>query len=216
MASKELTLSVSVRDGIGKSAVKKLRAAGQIPAVVYGHDADTVSLQAPAADLTPLLDAPHVIKLEFPDSAMSRHAVVSEVQRHFMSGDVLHVDFHEVHMGEEMTATVPIASDGHPAGEAEGGILEHQLHEVEIACLPSNLPEEILVDVSGLGVDDKITLADLKLPEGVRVTQEDDLDSVVVFQVSLPHLEEEAEEGDEAAEPEVISKGKQEDESDAE
>jgi len=211
MAAKELKLPVSVREPAGTAVVKRLRASGITPAVVYSRGAETVALQADTATLKPLLNAPHIITLEFSDNREPRYAVVSEVQRHFMTGLILHVDFHEVHMGEEMTATVPIAHEGHPKGEMDGGILEQNLHEVEIVCLPKDLPEEIMVDVSGMELNDRITLEDLKLPEGVKLNVEDL--STLVLTVAPQLAEEEESEDDAAAEPEVISKGKQEDES---
>src|SRR5690606_12976783 len=153
---------------------------------VYGRGSDTLNLQTSTAVLSPLLDAPHIITLDFADNREARYAVVSEVQRHFMSGEILSVDFHEVHMGEEMEATVPIVHEGDPKGEVDGGILEQQLHEVDIRCLPKDLPEEIVVDVSGMELNDRITLEDLKLPEGVALNVSDE--QTVVLALMPPRV----------------------------
>lgn len=214
MSSKEILLPVTVRSETGKKVAKRLRASGQIPAIIYGRGSQSIPLQIDAATLKPLLDAPHVITLNFSDKRDNQYAVVAEVQRNCLSFDVLHVDFHEVKMGEEMHATLAIIAEGESKGVHDGGVLEQPIHEVEISCLPANLPEEIVVNISGLKIGDKISLLDLQLPEGVTLRDEAD-ESMVVFAVVPPHVETAASDADAVTEPEVIGKGKEDESDDA-
>ena len=134
-------------------------------------------------------------------------ALVKEIQFNYLKNYVLHVDFQEVDMNEEITDFVPIHAHGESVGAAHGGILEQELHELEVTCRPDHLPEAIRVDVSALAIGDSLHVKDLVLPEGVRV----DIDpETTVFHVVRPKEEEVAEPAAEATEPEAINEKKAE------
>jgi large subunit ribosomal protein L25 len=203
--SKTLTVEVSARERTGTSASRQLRSSGSVPGVIYGHGSAGTSITVGQNALLEVLRHTGLIELTSA-SGDPRSAILKEVQRHPITGHVLHVDFQEVKADEIVQATVPIEAVGEPAGARHGGLLEQVVHELDIECVPADLPESIEVDVSGMDLDDTIHVSDLPIPEGVKSTTDPELP---VFQVRLPkeELPEEEEgvegallEGEEAAE----------------
>jgi large subunit ribosomal protein L25 len=140
--------------------------------------------------------------------AGTKTALIQEVQHHPVSGKILHVDLHAVAMDEPITVEVTVEGVGEPVGvKTGGGVLQHSLRTLEIECLPGNLPEAIIVDVSKLAVGDSIHIRDLILPAGVKTLSDADL---TVFAVSAPTVAEEATStaASPTAEPEVLSAAK--------
>jgi large subunit ribosomal protein L25 len=167
----EVTLKARLRQATGSSANKKLKRAGAVPAVLYGHG-NPENLQLSTHELGMILDnaiGEHfLVALDVEGERTARQAIVQDIQHHPVSGEVLHVDFMRVMMNEEITSTVPVESVGESVGvKSQGGLLEQSMHELEIECLPKDLPDRIKVDVSELKVGDSITVGDLKLPAGV-------------------------------------------------
>lgn len=163
----------------GKSAVRQLRKAGYIPAVVYGGE-ENVNIAVDAREfankLKNLVES-HIIELTV-DGATT-NVLLKEYQKDWMRNKMIHVDFLRVIKGHEIKTHIPIkiVGAGSSVGERAGGILEVYFHELEVVCLPRHLPSEIEVVVSSLDIGDSISVADVKLPEGVRVTNS--MDSVI-------------------------------------
>src|SRR5207247_9082857 len=167
------------RRGRGRGAARKLRRAGVIPAVFYGPRRTTVSIAVRTEEFERKLshrEGSHLIRLvndggkdaELHDKAV----LLREIQRHPVTGEVLHADFFEVDLTERLTVSVPLRFVGKAAGVVEGGILQPIVREVEVECLPTEIPEFIEVDVSHLTIHQAVHLSELKLPEGVTAMGE--------------------------------------------
>jgi large subunit ribosomal protein L25 len=167
-------ITVQRRGGRGKGQARKLRRTGVIPGVFYGPKRETLAVGVGAEEFDKKLshlEGSHLIRLvndggkdaELHDKAV----LLREVQRHPVTDDILHVDFFEVDLTERLTVSVPLRFVGKPVGVVEGGILQPIMREVEVECLPTEIPEFIEVDVSALAIHEAVHLSELKLPEGV-------------------------------------------------
>jgi len=172
-------ISVERRTGTGKSAVRKLRAAGQVPAVLYGpkRTATHVTIDAEQfEDRLGHLEGSHLIRVLHAGGTDAelheRMVLLREMQRHPVTGQVLHADFYEVDLTERIAVSIPLHFVGKAVGVVAGGILQPILRELEVECLPTEIPEFVEVDVTPLGIHEAIHVADLKLPEGVEVVGE--------------------------------------------
>jgi large subunit ribosomal protein L25 len=137
--------------------------------------------------------------------------MLKDIQRHRIRGDVLHLDFYAVDLEQKLTATVPVLLVGESPGVKEGGILQQQTREIEVRCLPTEIPQGIELDISSLGIGDSATVADIVIPEEIEVLTPD---TEVVVSILAPRLEEEVEdleaeetEAEQTAEPETESEG---------
>ncbi len=212
---KTIELSVEKRSTTGKGEARRTRVAGRIPGVVYGAGKPTVPISLDRKALADLFregaGENAVFLLKLAGSDQSRHAMIRELQRDPVSRKPLHIDFVRVLMDVKVTVEVPIEIVGVARGvKTDGGILDVVTREIEIECLPSNIPAHIAVDVSELGIGDAIRVSDLPPIEGVRIV---DNPEKVVVHVAHPTREEEpvavaAEGAAEPAEPEVLKKGK--------
>jgi large subunit ribosomal protein L25 len=215
------SLKASPRAGTGKGSSRKLRAVGRVPAVIYGHGEETRLLSVDAHDLELLFSRIHVentvIDVAIEGETKAVKALVREVQKHVIRDHVLHVDFYQIHAGEMVTVEIPVRITGSAPGVKLGGILQHSLSEIEVRCLPDQIPETIVVDVSELGIGDSIHVRDITPPPGVEFHVDEDrtvcgVMAPVVAAVEPGEVEEAPAEG--VTEPEVIGKGKgEEDES---
>lgn len=204
------TLKAALRDEQGKSAARRMRRDGRIPAVIYGHGEDTRSLSLDAHEFEMLvkrysLDTT-LIDLDIEGGKKKGggkvRALVSEVQRHPYKPQVLHVDFQQIHAGEMVTVEVPIRLVGTAEGVRAGGVLQHVLHELELECAVEAIPEAIEVDVSTLEIGDSVHVGELNLPEGVEVLVDADR---TVCTVAAPTVLEAPEPTEAAAvEPELV------------
>jgi large subunit ribosomal protein L25 len=207
-------LSASARTDTGKGVARKLRAAGKVPGVVYGHHREPQGLALDTRDLERLLErivaASTVIDLEIDGTA--RKTLIREVQRDPIRRSIIHIDFQELVAGEMVRVQVRISFEGTPAGvRADGGIFEELLHEIEVEAEPANIPEEIAVDVSGLTIGHSLHVSDLRLPTGVELVTDPE---ITICICSAPRAEEAAvptgvEPEAAAAEPELIRKPKE-------
>jgi large subunit ribosomal protein L25 len=202
-------LTVEHRDGRGKGAAKRLRRAGRVPAILYGAVAEPLALSVAPKDVQRVLHAHAgggvLVNVRLPGEPEPRTAVVRDLQFHPVRENLLHVDLQAVRMDEEITVEVPLHVVGEAAGVKEqSGILQLLLRTVEVACLPSLIPERLDADVSALRIHDVLTVADLRLPEGVRVTT---AASQAIVTVAPPAAEEVAAPtaAAAAAEPEVVT-----------
>jgi large subunit ribosomal protein L25 len=211
---KTIELTVENRSTTGKNEARRDREAGRIPAVVYGAGKPNVPISVNRKALSDLFregaGENAIFLLKLAGSDQSRHAMIKEMQRDPVSRKPLHIDFVRVLMDVKITLKVPIEIVGIARGvKADAGILDLVTREVEIECLPSDIPARIAVDVSDLGIGDAIRVAQIPAVEGVRVV---DNPEKVVVHVAHPTREEEpvaaAEGAAEPAEPEVLKKGK--------
>lgn len=211
--AKQVKLTAERRTALGRSAVRKLKTIGVVPAVIYGAKDKPEALQLSKRDINAVLSHASgeniLVELEIAGAA-NRLALVQEVQHSPLGGDILHVDFHAVSMDEMIEADVPLEPTGTANGVKNfGGLLEQNLRSLAIECLPRDLPDSIKVDVSNLNIGDSIHVRDLPLPNGVTTRIPADL---TAFSVMAPTVEEEPAAG--AAEaptaPEVIKEKKEE------
>ena len=215
MASAKLT--ARPRDGKGKGDNHKLRASGQIPAVVYGHNEPTRSVVLDGHELELLFKRVHVentvIELAIDGEKGPVKTLVREVQKHPARGNVLHVDFYQIHAGEMINIQVPLHFVGTPQGVKNGGMLQHTMDELDIRVSADSIPERIDVDVAALEIGDSVHVSDLNIPAGVEVLDSPDRS---VCSVTPPQAGIETAAPVEAtgtpAEPEVIRRKKEDDE----
>src|SRR6266550_2642953 len=207
--AKQVKLKAEPRSATGRSAARRLKARGIVPAVVYGGKEKSQPLQVSARDINAMLSHASgeniLVELEIAGEKATRTALLQEVQHSPVGGDVLHVDFHAISMDEKIQADVPLEPLGVPTGVKNfGGLLEQNLRALPIECLPRDLPDKITVDVSALAIGDSIHVRDIKLPAGVIAKVQAEL---TAFSVMAPVVEEEpvAAEAEAAAGPEVIT-----------
>jgi large subunit ribosomal protein L25 len=220
----EVSIAVERRSGTGKSYNRKLRAQGKAPGVVYGSGKESVSVSFDPKVLQGKLSESHagintLFDLEGDSSVANRVVMVKELQREPVRGAVLHADFYEIDLTERLHVSVPVHLSGTAPGLLEGGVIEHALRELELACLPNAIPDEVIADVSGLELGQSLHVADIQLPGGVELVSNSELSVVSVL---LPKIIEEEvvepEEGEEgvAGEGEADSEGTAEGDSKAE
>ena len=216
MAEREaITVRAELRAGRGKNDARRLRARGMVPLTVYGGGGEAVSAAAPLRELAAILraGAGHntVFTLDV-EGVGASEVLFLDRQIDPVKGRLVHADLRRLVQGEEVEVTVPLHLEGEPAGVKEGGgILEQLLREVEIRCRPSLIPDSINADVSALGVHEVLHVSDLKVGEGVTVLTDAETAVATVAVVREEQVEERTPE-EAVAEPEVIGKGKKEEE----
>lgn len=212
-------LEANVRDAseLGKS--KALRKNSLVPCVVYGEGKKTLPLKIERGHLIKFMHAHHgganmVITLKVSSPAAKKveekPVIIKEFQKHPVSGEILHVDFNEVSLTKKIVVKVPIAAKGESVGvKQDGGTLEQVIWEIEVECLPTQIPEKIQVEVTNMKIGDTVHVKDLGVPEGVTIKHELE---AIVFSLVPPHKDEavapEAAPEAGATEPEVIKKEK--------
>lgn len=209
-------LKASPRQDTGKSATRKMRQAGRVPAVIYGHGEDTRLLTIDAHELQLLFKRVHwentIIELDIEGEGAPVRTLVREVQAHAYRPDLLHVDFQQIHAGERLHVAVPIRLTGNAPGVKAGGVMMHVVDELQIWCTPDRIPEVLELDVSGMDVGDSLHVRDLTLPEGVETDIDGDrtVCSLTPPTVAAASSTEDAGEA-EGVEPEVIGRDEAED-----
>jgi large subunit ribosomal protein L25 len=208
----EVTLEVTRREETGKEVAKKLRRDGKVPAVVYGGHRESVAITVDRKSVSELIQkSEHGIRsvflLKMTGTDQQRHAMIKEVTINPLSRKMTHIDFVRVVMDELVKVTVPVHISGLALGVKEGGLLDWQVREVHVECLPNAIPDSIEVDVTPLGPHDYYRVKDLVPPEGVKVL--DDPERVVVgVTIARAEVVDTAVETAAVAEPEVVKKGK--------
>lgn len=212
---KSVALKAYPRSQVRGGQVKQLRKTGRVPATIYGRQAKPQNLELSSEEFAELLH--HSVSENVlvdltvdKDDRAKRLALVQEIQHHPLDGKILHVDFHEVSENEKVTVQVPLETSGEAAGVKNGGgTLEHILFKLKVRCLPKDLPEQILVDVSALEIGKSLHLGDIKAPEGVEILGDK---HISVIAVSAPRAEEEVAAGTAPVAGEVeMTKEKKED-----
>jgi large subunit ribosomal protein L25 len=199
------SLTVAFRDGQGKGAARKLRAGGKIPGIVYGvgQAARAVALDRKSFELLVRSGAHHgLLDLNFESGGEPVKALVREIQVHPVSREFVHVDLQRISMKEKVRVEVPIVLLGKPEGvKTQGGILEHNLRNIEVECLPTDIPPQIEIDVSELVVGKAIHVSELAVP-GVTFLAHPD---TAIASVSIPAAERAHEEAAATAEAEAAA-----------
>jgi large subunit ribosomal protein L25 len=213
--AQQVKLKAEKRTVVGRNAIKKIKAQGLVPGVIYGSQAEPIPLQVEARALTNVLAhalSEHVlVELEIADGSQStnRLALIQEVQHHPLRPELLHVDFHAVSATEKITSEVPIEAVGDALGvRTFGGLLEHSLRTLEVECFPQDLPEIVRIDVTNLNIGESLHVRDIPLPSGVESLTPADL--TVVSVVASRVGEEVTETAETPAAPEVITEKKAE------
>jgi large subunit ribosomal protein L25 len=189
---KSVALKAYTRAQVQRAEVTKLRRAGRVPATIYGRLAKPQNLEVNSKEFADLLHHAAsenlLVDLSVENDARSKRlALVQEIQHHPLDGKVLHVDFHEVAENEKVTVQVPVETTGEAVGVKAGGVLEHVLFKLKVRCLPKDLPEQIIVDVTSLEIGKSFHIADIKAPEGVEILGDK---HITVVAVAAPRAEE--------------------------
>jgi len=171
----KVVLQAKSRQKYGSAESRRLRKSGRIPAVIYGRSGASVSIDLDSTEFvksTKGISESTIVKVNVEDK--SYDAFVKDTQRNIVDGNILHIDFYEVESGIALRAKVSLIFQGNPVGVREGGMLETPLHEIEIECLPANLPERIEIDISGLKANQSLHIRDIALGEGVKLLSNPD------------------------------------------
>jgi large subunit ribosomal protein L25 len=182
----DVNFAVERRDQTGKGAARRLRMRGLAPGVVYGGGRTTTKIAFDVADLERLLSTSHggintLIDLEGDSDASGKTVIAKELQREAIRGGIIHGDFYEINLLEKIEVSVPIHLTGTPAGVVLGGVLDQQLREIELLCLPNAIPDDITYDVSEMELGDSLHLSQLVVPEGCEMVADDDLTLATVL-----------------------------------
>lgn len=213
----EITLTAKKRETSNKGANKELRRNGVIPCIYYSKDKEPIAFSVEEVALKPLVytSQAHIINLTF-ENEEPIGAIIKDVQFDPVTDRVVHADFHGVTLGQMIEVQIPVNITGSAVGVKEGGMLQQNIHKLDVECLPRHISQQLDIDVSELGIGDSIHIRDLDF-ENINILNHED---TIVISVVAPRGEEEEEieevevegEGEEAAEPEVISKGKADEE----
>jgi large subunit ribosomal protein L25 len=171
----KVVFAAKKRSGQGSGDAGRLRRAGRIPAVLYGRKGESLSLDLDEREFSngvKGISESTIVQINV--EGESHEAFVKDTQRSITTGSILHVDFYQVESGQLLRTNVSVHCKGNPIGVRNGGVLELPLHNVEVECLPADLPERIIVDISGLDVNQSIHVADLHLGEKVRLISSGD------------------------------------------
>lgn len=203
----EPTVTVRLREQTGKNANRRLRAAGEIPAVVYGGSADSAAIRVDGKLVLGLIreggeNAVFLLQLE--GTSQTRHTMIRDLQWNPLTGALVHIDFQRVKMDQEVQVSVPIEVVGVPEGvRNEGGLLEFITREVSVVCLPGDIPVSIELDVSPLHIGQHVGAGELVLPDAVTLNDEE---TKVIASVAAARVaEDEEEEPDEGALLEAVA-----------
>ena len=187
-----LDIEVKAREAGSKHQARRLRREGKIPAVLYGPKVESLALELNRKDFSNRvagLEGSHLVRLKSASTALAdKVALVKEMQYHPITGDVIHADFYEVDLTVRIEVSVPLRFIGKGAGVVRGGILQPIVREIQVECLPLDIPQFFNVDVSGLDIGDSVHIEDLSMPEGVTAIYDSNFALVTV---ATPTVEEE-------------------------
>jgi large subunit ribosomal protein L25 len=202
MAVQTAQVTAKPRSELGTRANRRLRESGLLPGVIYGHKEAVVPVTLPRKEVVEFIDrGAHLFDLSL--EGKSEKVLIKEVQYDHLGIEVIHVDFARVSLDEKVKVTVPLELKGTPKGEADGGVLQQIISELEVECLVTEIPDAIRHNVNDMALNDVVHIKDLKLPQGVRVLQDGELIVATVKEI-LEVVAAAVEEG--AAEPEVIGR----------
>lgn len=213
----EIFLDAQLREEKGRGKVKDLRDKGFIPAVIYSEGKESQALKVSNSELLRLMHQQHriegvIINIKIMDDKKfkSRPCLIKEIQYDPVAGNIKHVDFNQISLTKAIKVNVPVVAKGEPVGvKQEGGALEHILWDIEVECLPTNIPKEFEVDVTQMKIGDSVHVKDLTAPEGVKILNDP---ASIILSVAAPMKEEVVAapvEGEVSQEPEVIKEKKE-------
>jgi large subunit ribosomal protein L25 len=213
-----IEIQVEPREAKSKGAAKRARRLGKIPGIFYGPKTETVPFQVNGKDFVNRvagIEGSHLIRIKSDAAALAdRVALVKEMQFHPVDGQIIHLDFYEVDLKEKIRVKVPLHFTGKAAGVVRGGILQPIVREVEVECLPLDIPEYLEIEVSSLDIGDSLHITDLPIPEGVTAIYEDSFPVVSVVPPTVEKVavveEVPAAEGAEAAPAAAVEEKKEE------
>jgi len=209
----QFSINSTKRDSRGKGPNRRLRQAGRIPAVLYGHKSENLPLEVDPKEIFKILHSHSgentIFELNIPGRDKV-NCLIKEYQLEPVSHELLHADFYEVAMDETLEVDVPLLTQGEAYGvKTEGGLLDIVHRELRVECLPADIPESIIVDVTNMKIGDMMRVKDLPVSDKIKILEDPE---TVIIAVEHPRAEEEpvavAPEGETEAEPEVIKKGK--------
>lgn len=218
----EVTLAIEARSTRGKGAAREMRRRGQVPAVVYGGGREATAIAIDRSGFERMLETSHsgvntLIDLAGDSDAAGRTVIAKELQREAVRGELVHVDFYEVDLSAKMEVAVPIHLIGIPEGVVDGGVLDQQLREIVLLCLPNAIPDELEVDVAGMELGDSLHITDLVIPERSELVTDDSLTVATVLvprglkdgegEVAVEEVAEGAVEGEGEGEEEAPAEG---------
>jgi large subunit ribosomal protein L25 len=204
-------LPVETRETHGKRRNRRLRHSGRIPAVLYGHGLENISLAVSAEELADMIR--HGSRLVSLTGAVNESAFIRDLQWNTWGTHIVHVDFTRISEHEIVEVRVVVELRGEAPGVREGGVVNQHIHEVDLACPASSIPEKLQVNINHLELDQTVTLANLVLPEGSKLL-EADMEAIVVDCVVPAELPEEGSAEAVPGEPEVIGAKEKEEEED--
>ncbi|MDQ1523601.1 MAG: large subunit ribosomal protein [Pyrinomonadaceae bacterium] len=215
---KEFTIKAERREGRGKNDARRVRAAGRVPLTIYGGEGDSVSASASLAELAAILrtESGHntIFTLDI-DGEGGHDVMFLDRQIDPVRGRLVHADLRRLVRGQKIEVAVPLHLTGEPIGVTEGGgVLEQMVREIQIRVSPRDIPDAIDLDVSNLGVHDVLHVSDLQVADNVEILNEPDMVLATVGIIAEEPVEAPVETAEEGAEPEVIGKGKKDDEGD--
>lgn len=199
-----IELKTKIRTTTGNGPARRLRMSGQIPAVLYGPKTEPVLLSVNKSDLELLFKKGGIgqvvlnLVIQKNGETLTIFAMIKELQTHPVSRNFIHIDFYEVKMDQKITAKIPVVTIGMAKGAELGGMLQIIRRELEVECLPLEVPESIEIDISDLDIGDSVHVRDIRIEGGIEFLEEDDYTVVTVLS---PKMEEE--EGEEAEEEEA-------------
>jgi len=195
---KQVVLPVEKREKAGKEFSKKLRKKGFIPAILYGKDIEPLPITVKYSEFEKIYKRVKgetvVFTLDFiKEKDLKKQAILKEIQRDPVTDRFIHLDFQSIEEGRPIEVEVPLEFVGKPVGITKGGILEIMLHELTIECLPREIPDKIVVDISHLDLGDSLHVRDIKVPEGLKVKDhpEETVATIVVEEASSEEATEE-------------------------
>jgi large subunit ribosomal protein L25 len=200
------TLTADAREERKSAASRRLRRAGKIPAIIYGHQ-EPVAITLDAKEFRTqfrVVSESQIIRLSV--GKKDYDVLIKDYQEDILTGDIEHIDFYEIEKGKALRTNIAVHIEGSAIGSREGGVLEHLMHSVEVECLPKDIPHHILVNVEALEIGHSLHISDLDVPEGVRILNNPEQTVVLVAasraEAELEALEAEAEEALEGEEGE--------------
>lgn len=200
--AKPKTLKAEERARTGSGVLKQMRREGFVPSVIYGGGSENKNVKVHAKTFRDMLNHAVsdsiLVNLDVEGSG-TQLAFLQDVQHNAITGEILHVDFLAVNADSSINANLPLELTGEAVGVAAGGLLEQMLHSLEVSCLPKDLPESILADVSALDIGDVLNIGGLALPEGVIPALNADVVVAIVAKARVAEVEEEDGEGGEEA-----------------
>jgi large subunit ribosomal protein L25 len=210
----QFNVAAEIRHEFGKNAARRLRQVGKIPAIIYGNKEDTLSLKVNPKDLVAILHSPSGHNTIFSVEVQGQEpasVMLKDWQFEPLKGKLLHADLIRIAMDKVLQVKVPVFTTGEARGVKEqGGIFEFVLREVEIECLPVDIPEHLTVDISQLALGQNLRVSDLPIPEKIKVLSDSELMVAHVIALKVEKVEEPVAEVVAPTEPEVIKKGKAE------